>query len=158
VGRVPRSRLPPHRSSDLYAGTGRNPSASINFITAHDGFTMADLVSHDHKHNGANGENNRDGTDDDNSSGAGAEGLTTDPAILRVRRRRRRALLATPLLSSGVPMLVAGDEMGRTQQGNNNAYCQDNAISWVDWTSGAAHDPAGDDPLLKNIVALLIDL
>lgn len=145
-------------SSDLYAGTGRNPSASINFITAHDGFTMADLVSHDHKHNGANGENNRDGTDDNNSSGAGAEGLTSDPAILRVRRRRRRALLATLLLSSGVPMLVAGDELGRTQQGNNNAYCQDNGVSWVDWTSGAAHDPAGDDPLLMDIVALLIDL
>jgi glycogen operon protein len=120
-------------SSDLYQSDGRKPYASINFVTAHDGFTLADLVSYNDKHNQANGEDNRDGSNDNRSWNCGAEGPTDDPGILALRERQRRNLLATLLLSSGVPMLVAGDEMGRTQLGNNNAYCQDNEVSWVDW-------------------------
>jgi isoamylase len=120
-------------SSDLYEVSGRKPSASVNFITAHDGFTLSDLVSYDHKHNQANGEENRDGNDHNLSWNCGAEGPTTDPAIRRLRARQQRNLLATLLLSQGTPMLVAGDELGRTQQGNNNAYCQDNELSWMDW-------------------------
>ncbi|MGH8978128.1 MAG: glycogen debranching protein GlgX [Acidimicrobiia bacterium] len=120
-------------SSDLYEATGRRPSASINFVTAHDGFTIADLVSYNEKHNEANGEGGRDGTDDNRSWNCGAEGPTDDPEIRSLRRRQARNLLATLFLSQGVPMLLAGDEMGRTQHGNNNAYCQDNPISWVDW-------------------------
>ncbi len=120
-------------SSDLYAGTGRRPYASINFVTAHDGFTLRDLVSYNEKHNEANGEDNRDGTDDNLSWNCGVEGPTDDPAILALRAHQQRNFLATLLLSQGVPMLLAGDEIGRTQQGNNNAYCQDNEVSWVDW-------------------------
>jgi glycogen operon protein len=120
-------------SSDLYENTGRQPYASINFLTAHDGFTLRDLVSYNQKHNEANGENNRDGESDNNSWNCGVEGPTDDPAINALRARQQRNLLATLLLSQGVPMLLAGDEFGRTQQGNNNAYCQDNKISWVDW-------------------------
>lgn len=120
-------------SSDLYKDDGRRPYASINFITAHDGFTLADLVSYNDKHNEANGENNQDGTNDNRSWNCGAEGPTDDPEIKKLRSRQQRNLLATLLLSQGVPMLVAGDEMGRTQHGNNNAYCQDNEISWIDW-------------------------
>ncbi|MFT3768914.1 MAG: malto-oligosyltrehalose synthase [Minicystis sp.] len=120
-------------SSDLYQSSGRSPSASINLITAHDGFTLDDLVSYEHKHNEANGEGNRDGNDDEHSANSGAEGDTDDPAVLALRRRQRRNLLATMLLSQGTPMILGGDEMGRTQRGNNNAYCQDNEISWVDW-------------------------
>ncbi len=118
-------------SSDLYQSDGRRPVASVNFVTAHDGFTLADLVSYDRKHNGANGEDNRDGTDDNRSWNCGAEGLTSEPAIRALRGRQQRNFLATLLLSQGVPMLLAGDELGRTQRGNNNAYCQDNDISWV---------------------------
>ncbi|GAA0431405.1 glycogen operon protein GlgX homolog [Acrocarpospora corrugata] len=121
-------------SSDLYATGGRRPIASINFVTAHDGFTLNDLVSYDHKHNEANTEHNRDGSDDNRSWNCGAEGPVEDPEIVRLRRRQRRNFLATLFASQGVPMLVAGDEFGRTQHGNNNAYCQDNEISWVDWT------------------------
>ncbi|MGW5260653.1 glycogen debranching protein GlgX [Microbispora sp. NPDC004025] len=121
-------------SSDLYASSGRRPVASINFVTAHDGFTLTDLVSYDHKHNEANGEGNRDGTDDNRSWNCGAEGPVEDPAIVRLRRRQRRNLLATLFVSQGVPMLLAGDEFGRTQHGNNNAYCQDNDVSWIDWS------------------------
>ncbi|GAA0361235.1 glycogen debranching protein GlgX [Streptomyces blastmyceticus] len=121
-------------SSDLYAWGGRRPYASVNFITAHDGFTLRDLVSYEQKHNEANGEGNRDGTGDNRSWNCGAEGETDDPAVLALRRRQLRNLLTTLLLSTGVPMLVAGDEMGRTQGGNNNAYCQDNGTSWVDWS------------------------
>ncbi|WP_182874232.1 glycogen debranching protein GlgX [Microbispora sp. H10670] len=121
-------------SSDLYATSGRRPVASINFVTAHDGFTLTDLVSYDHKHNEANGEGNRDGTDDNRSWNCGAEGPVDDPAITRLRRRQRRNLLTTLFVSQGVPMLLAGDEFGRTQQGNNNAYCQDNETSWIDWS------------------------
>jgi glycogen operon protein len=120
-------------SADLYQGERRQPNASVNFITAHDGFTLHDLVSYAHKHNEANGEDNRDGSDDNQSWNQGVEGETDDPAILEMRERQKRNLLASLFTSQGVPMLLAGDEMGRTQGGNNNAYCQDNEISWVDW-------------------------
>jgi glycogen operon protein len=121
-------------SSDLYAREHRRPTASVNLITVHDGFTLRDLVSYDGKHNEANGESNRDGTSDNRSWNCGAEGPSADPAILTLRARQSRAMLATLLLSFGVPMMLGGDELGRTQQGNNNAYCQDNEISWVDWS------------------------
>ncbi|GAA3415254.1 glycogen debranching protein GlgX [Streptosporangium vulgare] len=121
-------------SADLYAISGRRPVASINFVTCHDGFTLTDLVSYDHKHNEANKENNRDGTDDNRSWNCGAEGPVEDPEIVNLRRRQRRNLLVTLFISQGVPMLLAGDEFGRTQYGNNNAYCQDNEISWIDWS------------------------
>ena len=120
-------------SADLYASEGRRPYASINYVTAHDGFTMRDLVSYAGKHNEANGEDNRDGTDSNRSTNHGAEGETTDPAVNDVRQRHIRALYATLMFSTGVPMITMGDELGRTQRGNNNAYCQDNVISWVDW-------------------------
>ena len=120
-------------SSDLYQGDGRQPSASVNFVTAHDGFTLSDLVSYNDKHNEANGEENRDGNDDNRSWNCGVEGDTDDPGVLELRRRQRCNLIATVLLSEGCPMLLGGDEMGRTQHGNNNAYCQDNEISWIDW-------------------------
>jgi isoamylase len=120
-------------SSDLYESGGRVPAASVNFVTAHDGFTLRDLVSYDHKHNQDNGEDNRDGSDNERAHGYGAEGPTDDPATLQVRARQQRNLLATLLLAQGTPMLVAGDELGRTQRGNNNAYCQDNDVSYVDW-------------------------
>jgi isoamylase len=120
-------------SSDLYAQNGRLPYASINFVTAHDGFTLHDLVSYNQKHNEANGEENRDGYNDNISWNCGVEGPTDDPAIVALRERQKRNFLATLLLSQGVSMLLAGDEIGRTQRGNNNAYCQDNETSWVDW-------------------------
>jgi len=120
-------------SSDLYEVSGRRPVASINFVTCHDGFTLADLVSYDRKHNQANGADNRDGSDDNRSWNCGVEGPATDPAMLALRARQQRNLLATLFCSQGVPMLLGGDEIGRTQGGNNNAYCQDNEISWVDW-------------------------
>ncbi len=120
-------------SSDLYARTGRRPSASVNLITVHDGFTLADLVSYNDKHNEANGEGNRDGTSDNRSWNCGAEGPTVDPDILAVRARQTRAMLTTLMLSFGIPLLLGGDEMGRTQDGNNNAYCQDNELTWFDW-------------------------
>jgi isoamylase len=120
-------------SSDLYADDGRRPGASINFVTAHDGFTLHDLVSYNEKHNEANLEDNRDGTDDNRSWNCGAEGETDDPEVRELRARQRRNFLATLLLSQGVPMLLGGDELARTQGGNNNAWCQDNEISWFDW-------------------------
>src|SRR5207248_11357758 len=120
-------------SSDLYQSDGRTPSASINFVTAHDGFTLHDLVSYNQKHNEANGEGNRDGTDDNRSWNHGVEGETDDPQINAVRARQQRNLVATLLLSQGVPMLLGGDELGRTQNGNNNAWCQDSELSWFDW-------------------------
>jgi isoamylase len=122
-------------SSDLYGGSRRRPTASVNLITVHDGFTLADLVAYDHKHNEANGENNRDGTDDNRSWNCGAEGPTDDPEIVALRERQSRAMLTTLMLSFGVPMLLGGDELGRTQGGNNNAYCQDNEMTWFDWTN-----------------------
>jgi isoamylase len=124
-------------SADIYGdrGEGRRPTASVNFVTVHDGFTLADLVSYNGKHNEANGEGNRDGTDDNRSWNCGIEGVTTDPDVLALRARQQRAFLATLLLSAGVPMLLGGDEVGRTQRGNNNAYCQDNDITWFDWST-----------------------
>jgi isoamylase len=122
-------------SSDLYGDDGRLPIASINFITAHDGFTMRDLVSYESKHNEANGESNRDGTDDNRSYNCGVEGEPAPDDVKSLRRRQARNLLTTLLLSTGAPMLVAGDERWRTQGGNNNAYVQDNPVSWLDWTS-----------------------
>jgi glycogen operon protein len=122
-------------SSDVFSHGGRQPWASVNFVTAHDGFTLNDLVSYNDKHNDANGEGNRDGHSHNRSWNHGAEGPTDDEGIRGLRKRQMKNLLATLLLSQGTPMLVAGDERGRTQQGNNNAYCQDNEISWVDWQS-----------------------
>ena len=121
-------------SSDLYSGEGRSPHSSINFVTCHDGFTLADLVSYNDKHNEANGDENRDGADDNRSWNCGVEGPTKDPKVAALRRRQQRNFLATLLLSQGVPMLLGGDEFGRTQAGNNNAYCQDSAVSWYDWS------------------------
>ncbi len=121
-------------SSDLYGDDGRYPYASINFVTAHDGFTIRDLVSYDHKHNEANHEDNRDGTDDNRSWNCGVEGETDDAGVIALRKRQMANLMSTLVLSTGVPMITAGDECGRTQDGNNNAYCQDSEISWFDWS------------------------
>ena len=120
-------------SSDLYESNGRRPNASINFITAHDGFTLNDLVSYNEKHNEANGEDNQDGESHNRAWNCGVEGDTDDPQVLRLRNQQRRNFLVTLMLSQGVPMLLSGDELGRTQKGNNNAYCQDNELSWIDW-------------------------
>jgi glycogen operon protein len=120
-------------SSDLYQNDSRSPGASINFITAHDGFTLRDLVSYNEKRNEANGEDSADGESHNRSWNCGAEGDTDDPEVLGCRANQQRNLLATLFLSQGVPMLLGGDELGRTQGGNNNAYCQDNAVSWFDW-------------------------
>ena len=120
-------------SSDLYESGGRCPHASLNFITAHDGFTLRDLVSYDRKHNEANGEGNRDGNDHNDSWNCGVEGPSSDPAVKQLRARQQRNLLVTLLLSQGVPMLLAGDEQGQTQRGNNNTYCQDSPLAWIDW-------------------------
>ncbi|HEX3952495.1 MAG TPA: glycogen debranching protein GlgX [Stellaceae bacterium] len=140
-------------SSDLFARRGRRPWASTNFVTAHDGFTLQDLVSYNQKHNEANAENNRDGHDPNFSDNYGVEGPTDDPAILVMRDRQKRNLLATLLLSLGVPMLLAGDEFGRSQKGNNNAYCQDNDISWLDWDNIRPEDQE-----LRHFVQYLISL
>ena len=139
-------------SADIYdrPDEGRRPSASVNFVTVHDGFTLNDLVSYDRKHNEANTENNRDGTDDNRSWNCGAEGPTGDTDVNALRARQKRAFLVTLLLSAGVPLLLGGDELGRTQRGNNNAYCQDNEITWFDWS-------AVDEDLLrftKELIAL----
>ena len=117
----------------LYFAEYRHPFASINFITAHDGFTLNDLVSYNEKHNEANGEHNNDGEEHNRSWNCGIEGPSSDPYILELRNRLKRSFLTTLFLSQGVPMIVSGDELGRTQRGNNNAYCQDNEISWLDW-------------------------
>ena len=121
-------------SSDLYEATGRRPSASINFVTCHDGFTLADLVSYNEKHNEANGEDNRDGESHNRSWNCGVEGPTDDPEILTLRGRQMRNIMATLMLSQGTPMIAHGDEIGRTQSGNNNVYCQDSELSWMDWS------------------------
>jgi glycogen operon protein len=120
-------------SSDLYEKSGRRPAHSVNFVTSHDGFTLNDLVSYNEKHNRANGEDNRDGTDENFSWNCGVEGATEDVNVQGLRRRLARNLMATLLLSQGVPMILGGDEFLRTQRGNNNAWCQDNEVSWVDW-------------------------
>ena len=125
-------------SPDLYAHADREPQKSVNFVTCHDGFTLDDLVSYDRKHNEANGEDNRDGTNDNLSWNGGVEGATDDPAILALRRRQAKNLLALTLLAVGVPMLTMGDEVLRSQDGNNNAYCQDNELSWFDWSPSSA--------------------
>jgi glycogen operon protein len=132
-------------SSDIFAKHGRRPRASINFVTVHDGFTLEDLVSYDVKHNEANLEGNRDGTNDNASRNCGVEGPTSDPGIVAERERQKRNLIATLCLSLGVPLLLAGDELGHTQRGNNNAYCQDNEISWIDWNGRSARDRAFED-------------
>ena len=139
-------------SSDLYNRNGRRPSASINFITAHDGFTLADLVSYNDKHNDDNGEGNNDGTTDNRSWNCGVEGDTDDPAVLALRQRQQRNFMATLMLSQGIPMLLGGDEFGRTQRGNNNGYCQDNDISWFDWRL------AEENENLMHFVSSLISL
>ena len=141
-------------SGDRFNRRGRRPWASVNFITAHDGFTLADLVSYNDKHNDANGEDNRDGHGDNRSWNCGAEGPTDDAAVNELRARQQRNLLATLLLAQGTPMLLAGDEFGRTQQGNNNAYCQDNDISWVDWGLSAAEPGAALMRFAKRLLAL----
>jgi isoamylase len=139
-------------SSDLYAHSGRRPYASINFVTAHDGFTLQDLVSYNDKHNEANGENNRDGNNDNRSWNCGVEGPTDDPEIQALRAKQKRNLLATLLLSQGVPMIYAGDAIGHTQMGNNNAYCQDNPVSWLSWV------PQTEDRNLLAFVQRMINL
>jgi isoamylase len=149
-------------SADLYASDNRHPIASVNFVTCHDGFTLADLVSYDHKRNDANGEGNRDGTDDNRSWNCGVEGPTSDPEVLALRARQQRNFLATLLLSQGVPMLLSGDEFGRTQAGNNNGYCQDNELSWVHWPAesrtGNDHDRNGTGPSEQSFLRTLIRL
>ncbi|NOX98956.1 MAG: glycogen debranching protein GlgX [Verrucomicrobia bacterium] len=138
-------------SQDLYGPRNRSPQASINFITSHDGFTLRDLVSYNHKHNEDNLENNRDGSDHDMTWNHGVEGETDDPDILALRERQRRNFLTTLLLSRGVPFLLAGDELGRTQNGNNNAYCQDNELNWIDWSSTRTESDFLE--FVKNLIA-----
>ncbi len=140
-------------SEDKFNHRGRRPWASVNFVTAHDGFTLNDLVSYDDKHNEANGEDNRDGSSNNLSWNSGVEGPTDDPAIVALRERQKRNFLATLLFAQGTPMMLAGDEFGRTQRGNNNAYCQDNEIGWVDWDGRTAADVA-----LTAFVAKLVAL
>ena len=142
-------------SSDLYEHSGRRPFASINFVTAHDGFTLADLVSYDHKHNEANLDNNQDGADDNRSWNCGAEGPTTDTTVLALRAKQQRNFLTTLLFSQGVPMICHGDELSRTQRGNNNAYCQDNEITWIDWNLTPAAKELLD--FTRRLVALRTD-
>ena len=137
-------------SADLYEASGRKPHASVNFVTAHDGFTMQDLVSYDGKHNEANGEDNRDGSDNNRSWNHGVEGATDDAAINALRAQTKRNMIATLLLSQGVPMILAGDELGQTQNGNNNAYCQDNELSWLDW------DLTGEEREFLEFVAQMV--
>jgi glycogen operon protein len=139
-------------SSDLYEKTGRRPYASINFVTAHDGFCLQDLVSYNHKHNEANQENNRDGSDDNLSWNCGAEGPTSDPKVLKLRERQKRNFLATLIFSQGVPMLLGGDEIGHTKRGNNNTYCQDNELNWLNW------DLDSSNAQLLSFVRLLVEI
>src|SRR3954454_20736560 len=137
-------------SSDLYQDDGRRPLASINFITAHDGFTLRDLVSYNEKHNEANGEGGNDGESHNRSWNCGVEGPTDDPEVLRLRAKQQRNFLTTLLISQGVPMIAHGDELGRTQSGNNNVYCQDNEIAWIAWDLGA------DEQVLLDFVRKLV--
>jgi len=146
-GQLPTLARRLHGSSDIFERSGRRPSASVNFITSHDGFTLRDLVSYQQRHNLANGEDNDDGHRENLSENFGAEGPSDDAAIETARRRQQRNLLATLLVSQGVPMILAGDEMGRSQQGNNNAYCQDNALNWIDWQAS--------DEQASNLIAFV---
>lgn len=152
-GKVPDLATRLTGSGDKFNHRGRRPWASVNFISAHDGFTLNDLVSYNDKHNEANGENNQDGHSDNKSWNMGVEGPTDDPEIRQQRERQKRNLLATLLLSQGTPMILAGDEFGRTQKGNNNAYCQDNEISWVDW-EGIDDDGRALTEFVKNLTTL----
>lgn len=136
----------------MYQWNGRRPHASVNFVTCHDGFTLNDLVSYDRKHNEANGEENRDGADHNDSWNCGAEGPTAEESVNLLRAKKQRAILATLLLSQGVPMLLAGDEFGHTQHGNNNAYCQDNELTWLNWQ----HDQRAKE--LLEFAKLVIEL
>jgi len=138
-------------SSDLYSDDGRRPSASINFVTVHDGFTLADLVSYNHKHNEANLQNNADGNNDNDGWNCGVEGPTSDPDVLGLRARQVRNLLLTLVLSQGVPMLQAGDELLRTQKGNNNAYCQDNELTWLNGISTTSNARCWPSPSRSSI-------
>lgn len=143
-------------SSDLYQNDGRRPLASVNFATCHDGFTLRDLVSYDEKHNESNGESNRDGESHNRSWNCGVEGETDDPRVRELRMRQMRNFIATLMLSQGVPMLSHGDEFGRTQGGNNNAYCQDNEVSWVRWpTPGEMEGDDGGESLLSFTRAMV---
>ncbi|ACA21056.1 glycogen debranching enzyme GlgX [Methylobacterium sp. 4-46] len=151
-GTLPRLTQGLTGSREIFAPSGRGPGASINFITTHDGYTLADVVAYERKHNEANGEENRDGHGHNVSCNYGAEGPSDDPAILAVRARQKRNMLATIVLAQGVPMLLMGDERSRSQGGNNNAYCQDNPISWVDW------EDDGGDPALTGFLANLLAL
>ncbi len=152
AGQLPKLTQGLTGSKEIFSASGRGPSASINFIASHDGYTLADVVAYEEKHNEANGEGNRDGHGHNVSRNYGVEGPTDDPAIVSVRARQKRNLLATILLAQGVPMLLMGDERSRSQGGNNNAYCQDNAISWVDW------EDDGGDPALTEFVRNLLTL
>ena len=155
AGLVPRLTERLAGSSDLFAAAGRGPQHSVNYVACHDGFTLADAVSYAHKHNEANGEDNRDGDNHAVSWNLGAEGPTDDPGILRERGRQRRNLLATLLLSQGVPMLQAGDEFARTQRGNNNAYCQDNELAWLDWR--LAGEQAAQVDFVRRLIRVRLD-
>jgi isoamylase len=128
--------------ADLFDKRGRRPWSSVNFVTAHDGLTLADLVSYNEKHNEGNGEDNKDGHDDNRSWNWGVEGPTDDPHVVQLRNKVRRGLIATLLLSQGTPLVLMGDELGRSQGGNNNAYCQDNEVSWLDWTAAEGKEGA----------------
>jgi glycogen operon protein len=141
-------------SADIFGGRGRRPWASINFVTCHDGFTLEDLVSYDHKHNEANGEHNRDGANENLSWNCGVEGPTDAEDVLALRARQKQNMLALLMLSQGTPMLLAGDEIGRTQDGNNNAYCQDNELGYVDWTLLETPEGAALSRFLANLIAL----
>jgi glycogen operon protein len=144
-------------SPEIYGHEEREPEQSINFVTCHDGFTLNDLVSYDQKHNEANGENNRDGADDNRSWNCGAEGPTDDPEVEKLRNRQVKNFLVVTMLSLGMPMILMGDEVRRTQRGNNNAYCQDNEISWFDWSLVTKHEDVHRFVTLLNARRLLRD-
>jgi glycogen operon protein len=144
-------------SSDIFDRHGRRPMESVNFITAHDGFTLNDLVSYNEKHNEANQEDNKDGTNENYSWNCGVEGPTDDPHILELRARQRRNFMATLFLSQGTPMMLAGDEIGRTQHGNNNAYCQDSEIGWIDWSLAESEDAARLHAFVRRVIRMRRD-
>ena len=139
-------------SSDLYQADGRRPYASINFVTCHDGFCLQDLVSYDQKHNEANGENNNDGANDNNSWNCGVEGPSDDPNIVSLRERQKRNLIATMLFSEGVSMIFAGDELSHTKNGNNNTYCHDSELNWLNWDA-CSKDESGFARFMRHLIA-----